>query len=470
LFIARNVARSLRRSSIWDQVEKLTEIYQPLPQLAEIVALSKVTRCVALLGNAGVGKSSMTAAMLRHEVTENLVPEGFVQAVVFVSDIATSGSVARDLQEQLVQSVQGFLEEVEKFAASLTADEKAKLDQLHILVLGPLSNLSATIPIRIIVDGLDRLPTGASEAVQSALDQLARGPEFEHVRLIVTSRPDTSLPFGARKLNIGLADSEQVVRYLKRRNIPTQWHQAVIDRGSGNWLVIRLHADLIVSEEVEDGELPNNLTELYDLELRRIGATDVQKWRNTIRPVLCVLAGAGAGPVLPITLLCNAVGRLGGPGGVSRIRDVLVDTRGLIVRSSPGTDQEQIGLFHQTFGEHLSNPTVEFSVDINEAHEAILRAISELAPVDSPPEKRERPEYRYAAAAEPSHLWQLGRYSDVLVSLERRQSHIPSENLACWRSWQTQYESTLGRDHPATLTTRTILLCGRARTVTDARR
>lgn len=87
------------------------------------------------------------------------------------------------------------------------------------LALGPLADLSTATPIRIIVDGLDQLPTATSEAVYDALDQLAKEPVFKHIRLIVTSRPDTPLPFNAQSINIELAQDEQVTRYLQRRNV-----------------------------------------------------------------------------------------------------------------------------------------------------------------------------------------------------------------------------------------------------------
>jgi Tetratricopeptide repeat len=453
LYIARNAARRTRPGGVWEQVKQLTDSFQPLPQLTEIVAMSLEVRCLAVVGDAGTGKSAMSAALLRHEVTEAAVPPDFVQGLAFVNETTTSDGLARELRDQLLRSVQGFREGIEKFEANTTAEEKAQLNQLQTLVLGPLRCRERDSLVRIVIDGLDRLSSLAVVAVQSALDQLS---EFEDVRMILTSRPDTSLPSRSKVIPIQLGTTEQVESYLIRRNIPHNWHQLIVDRSKGNWLVTRLYGDLVLSSpDFDDKDFPEGLSGLYDLELRRAGATDKEKWRHELRPVLSVLAAAGVGPVLPLTLLCNASGRLGGPSRRSGVHDVLQDMRGLVVRGAPGTEDEHVGVFHQTFAEHIHDPGITtFGANANEAHEAILQAIAELAPLKDIPGKRDRAEFRYAASAEASHLWALGRYRDSLNSLSQRESIMAAENLARWRGWYDRVESTLGKDHPETVRTR----------------
>ena len=69
--------------------------------------------------------------------------------------------------------------------------------------------------------------------------------------------------------------------------------------------------------------------------------------------MLGALAAAGVGPILPLKLLCAASARLGGPDRPFRVRDVLADLRGMVVRDRAGTDDEHVGLFHETFADYL---------------------------------------------------------------------------------------------------------------------
>ena len=66
-------------------------------------------------------------------------------------------------------------------------------------------------------------------------------------------------------------------------------------------------------------------------------------------------------------LLCAASGRLGGPDRPFRVRDRLVDLGGLVARGRPGTDDEHVGLFHQTLADWLFDPShVAWGIDSRE--------------------------------------------------------------------------------------------------------
>jgi hypothetical protein len=135
------------------------------------------------------------------------------------------------------------------------------------------------------------------------------------------------------------------------------------------------------------------------------------------------------------------------------VRDRLVDLRGLVVRARPGTDDEHVGLFHQTMADYLLDPASDpFGIDPQEPHRALAEAIAELAPAES--RHPDDPLHGYAAAREAEHLWALGEYRRVVESLAYRQSVIPAENLKRWQSWKARIESKLGTGHPDTLTTR----------------
>ena len=66
---------------------------------------------------------------------------------------------------------------------------------------------------------------------------------------------------------------------------------------------------------------------------------------------------------------------------MSRVRDLLVDLRGFVVRAQPGSSAERVGLFHQTFVEYvLDSAGREFGIEPEEAHRALATAIGEHTP------------------------------------------------------------------------------------------
>ena len=68
LYLARNTGEILAsepwvRTSAQTEIERLTSWYQPTPQLTQIVDASRAHRCVAVIGEAGAGKSALSAAL-----------------------------------------------------------------------------------------------------------------------------------------------------------------------------------------------------------------------------------------------------------------------------------------------------------------------------------------------------------------------------------------------------------------------
>ena len=461
LYLAKNVVYA--RGSVgpsWagtaaaETIQRLTAWLQPTPVLHEVVARSQAGRYVAVVGLAGSGKSALAAALARPEVTEGTVPSDFVQAVAFLSGGTLTPEVASTLSDQLARSLPGFAATRDRFQQALTEDEKRQLDSLQRDVLGPLRWLGGGEAIRVVIDGLDQLATASTAAVHAALDALVTDPGLSRVRLVVTSRPDTPRPAGASEVRFEDAADADIRSCLARRQVPESLHGAIAVRARGNWLIARLLADQALnSPGIAPESLPSDLAGLYAQDLRRAGAGTTERWRGEFRPVLGTLTAAGVGPILPLKLLCAASARLDGPDRPSRVRDRLVDLRGLVVRARPGTDDEHVGLFHQTLADYLLDPASDpFGIDPQEPHRALAEAIAELAPAGS--HARDDQLHRYAAAREAEHLWTLGEYGRVVESLAHRQSVIPAENLKRWQSWKARLESKLGPDHPDTLSTR----------------
>ena len=461
LYLAKNVVHARRSvgpswagTAAAETIQRLTAWLQPTPVLHEVVARSQEGRYVAVVGLAGSGKSALAAALARPEVTEGTVPSDFVQAVAFLTSGTLTPEVASTLSDQLARSLPGFAATRDRFQQALTEDEKRQLDSLQRDVLGPLRWLGGGEAIRVVIDGLDQLATASSAAVHAALDALVTDPGLSRVRLVVTSRPDTPRPAGASEVRLDVAPDADIRSYLARRKVPESLHGAIAVRAGGNWLIASLLADqALKSPGIAPESLPSDLAGLYAQNLRQAGAWATERWRGEFRPVLGALAAAGVGPILPLKLLCAASVRLGGPDRPPRVRDRLVDLRGLVVRARPGTDDEHVGLFHQTLADYLLDPASDpFGIDPQEPHRALAEAIAELAPAES--HDPADPLHRYAAAREAEHLWALGEYGRVVESLAHRQSVIPAENLKRWQSWKARIESKLGPDHPDTLTTR----------------
>src|SRR5271166_4509771 len=446
----RSVGPSWAGTAAAETIQRLTAWLQPTPVLHEVVARSQEGRYVAVVGHAGAGK----AALARPEVTEGTVPSDFVQAVAFLTSGTLTPEVASTLSDQLARSLPGFAATRDRFQQALTDDEKRQLDSLQRDVLGPLRWLGGGEAIRVVIDGLDQLATASSAAVHAALDALVTDPGLSRVRLVVTSRPDTPRPTGATEVRLDVAADADIRSYLARRQVPESLHGAIAVRAGGNWLIASLLADQALKAPGIDPEsFPSDLAGLYAQNLRQAGARTAESWRSEFRPVLGALAATGVGPILPLKLLCAASGRLDGPDRLPRVRDRLVDLRGLVVRARPGTDDEHIGLFHQTFADYLLDPASDpFGIDPQEPHRALAESIAELAPAGA--HDPADPLHGYAAAREAEHLWALGEYGRVVESLAHRQSVIPAENLKRWQSWKARIESKLEPDHPATLTTR----------------
>jgi hypothetical protein len=458
LWLARNHARRrsattpLAQTLAWGQVERLTAWFQRTPQLDQLVDAARTSRLLAVVGPAGQGKSTLAAALVRAELADDLLPSRFTHGLLFMTPASSPGDLARALSVQFTLTVDGFPDAATRFRAQTSDEVWASLDPWERGILGPLRLLAHDQVVRAVIDGLDQLTAQAGTSVHTWLETLLGDPTLARARLVITARPDTPLPRGTRRLTLGRVDDIYLESYLRRRRIPDPTITALVRQAEGNWLVARVLADLAAEGAVPAAGLPTTLEAAYEQDLQRAGLDDPDTWTQQLRPVLAILTVAGVGPVLPLPLLCNASGRLGGPNKAARVRDVLVRLRGLVVRGNPGANpHEQIGLFHTTLVEFLSN-NPRLGIDRVAAHAALGDAIAELAPTDSL--STDDPLYRYAAATEAEHLWQAGRVQEVLASLQSRELIAPAENRARWAAWLPRIREVFGPEDLATLVAR----------------
>ena len=193
LFLARNAARSRPAwAGTWagEVIARLTADFQPTPMVERAVAASVRHRSVALVGVAGTGKSTLAAALMRPEVTEDAVPAGFAHSIAFLNSGLSTSDLARMLVDQLDRAVPGFAAARKDYLGALTEDEQRRLDALQRDVLGPLRRLRPVkeTVVRILVDGLDQVPSAGEVSIREALGELAAGPGLDHVRLICTAQ------------------------------------------------------------------------------------------------------------------------------------------------------------------------------------------------------------------------------------------------------------------------------------------
>ncbi len=225
------------------QILERTEYYQPTAGLAELVAASQAHRIVIVTGEAGVGKSTVAAALARPEITEGLVPPGFAHAVAVLGTTTNPRNLAVDLQGQLRRSLAGFGDAVETCQRSVPQAEREKLGFLAQMVLRPLDYLDRAPDVRIVLDGLDQLPDGMRRQLRA---NLAEAPD--HLRLIMTARDDTPDCPDGQVIRARQADRAVLGRYLEGRAIPEDAREAILDRAQDHWLIARLLADAVLAQ------------------------------------------------------------------------------------------------------------------------------------------------------------------------------------------------------------------------------
>ncbi|MFH8737615.1 tetratricopeptide repeat protein [Streptomyces sp. NPDC017964] len=440
--------------AVRDRIVELTGHLQPTAILGDLVTAAETSPRVALVGPRGSGKSTLAAALARPETTRGRVPARFVQAIAFATRASTLADLAGTLAAQLEEAVPGFTDASHRYLRRLSSGEKQSLDALHQHVTGPLTLVAPPPAVRLVIDALDELPA----ATRSSLVHALTAADAE-LRLVVTARPDSPRPPGSHILSTAQASDDTITAYLHARGVAEGHRPTLVRHASGNWLHAHLLADRALRPGFDVATLPDDmrltLTALYDDELLAAGAHDTSFWQSTLRPIIGVLAVAGAGPVLPLPLLVTASGHLHGPATTTQVRDALVSISGLVVRTQPGQPAEHVGLFHSSLAEdYLVRPdNGQFTVEPSEYHAALAEAIKELAPLDR--QTLTDPLHQYALGAEAHHRWNAYRDSGAVIeSLKGRSAGSAVNERELWHHWPAIFEATLGPEHAHTLTAR----------------
>jgi hypothetical protein len=442
LFLGRNPAAAgrwaLAGTGAGGHAVELTRDFQVRDALEAVQGEMARSRVTVLVGDAGSGKSAVVAALARPEVTGGLIPAGFVHAVAFTSLTRTATAIATELAGQL-RGLDGFVAASERYQAAVGDPQKlGTVPALRRLVVEPLRLLPmpAGRRVRLVIDGIDQLAPEVVEEVAQAPTDIAADPGLGEVRILLTTQPrglsGLAGVAGLARVDLGSPTPRDKAAYLRARGTPDALVSALLGHAT-SWLDLRLLADLVAQ-----GDLRVPLAELRSLdELYRVTLEALTSEHRNAGAVLAVLAAAGTGPVLPITVASRACGRLGGPTETPGLRDVLVGIGGLAARADAGTDAERVGLFHDTLTAYLRT---RLRLAVRDAHQAILDVLGELT------QESAAVDYRQARAAE--HLWALGRHSDAVDAVLAMLGPRAADNAQLLRPWSQQAAATLDADDP----------------------
>jgi hypothetical protein len=209
----------------------------------------------------------------------------------------------------------------------------------------------------------------------------------------------------------------------------------------GGWLIARLLGELDTSNTT-----PGSFDDLVDARLTQ--AIQCASAPEATRAVIGALVAAGAGPILPLPLLVQALQTLGQPMSISQLRDVLVQLGALVSRGKPGQPNEQAGIAHTALTEALAKHP-RLSTVVATAHRAFAAARSAPQTPDTTPEITD-----YITRAGPRHHLTSGDPAAALAALEALDGPRAADNRDRWAAWLPTFTEQLGPDHPNTLTTR----------------
>ena len=452
-FIGGLVARVTRFYGITDRYQR--------PEIPDRVAEAMANhRTVAVLGPSGAGKS----ATLQMIAIDSLDPprvretrdEGLPgQAVAFfpVAADTTPAYFAEQVHSQLDQCThEDFRKAADKFLNTVPEEDWERLPPIERWVTGPLRHLPAGTDVLLVIDGLDQLPAIGGPDIASCLTELADGDRYGHVKVVVSVRhrpdqPPTGIPDGFTAVTMPRPSRNQVRNYLRRRGIDRDRLAEVESVADGNWLIITLLCNGLADRP--DGGLPTTRAALYNQLLDNACSRKRSVWDTSLATVMGVLNCAGAGVALPLDVLREASGALGGPDSTPVVRDAIVALHRVVERIDAGTGREHVMLIHPTLVEHLSSPDNEFAVpDMARAHAAVAAALAKLAPMTESAGDDDSAARAYANRSEATHRWEAGDFEGAVRVLIQRSSSNARENRDRWILWSERIVERLGPQHP----------------------
>jgi len=308
-----------------------------------------------IVGPAGAGKTTLMATLIR--------PPGRVHAVVsaaaFLDVNSTSDVTARALAAQLSDFLDvDFKGEHARVAAAVKADpanpawaRSVDVELIHPLI--PILRTNPDLVIEMILDGLDQVAPGNRAGFDDLIHTLTSHPDLEQVRLIVGARTPPPPPIADH----AAIDTLRPPTWNDiAATIPNDAVTAALPHGTdgdepaeGGWLTGRIAA--LLAAPPPSATLAGVADAFIQQALDRLPDAD----REPAEGILAILALAGLGPVMPITVLEAALTQLGRPLERAHLRTLTIALLPLIQRGRPGTDDEHLGIAHQEIATLIYN-------------------------------------------------------------------------------------------------------------------
>jgi tetratricopeptide (TPR) repeat protein len=440
------------------------------PEIPDAVRDARAAhRALAVLGPSGCGKSATLQMIAIDELDLPRTGSGRApgtpwQAVAFFPAAADTdaSSFARETYDQLIASSHwGFEDAFKAFAATVEKTEDwNRLPTTEQLLTGPMRHLPDGASVVIVVDALDQLPPEAADGVIGCLSELATAGRVGDVRIVVSARHRAQaalprLPDGFTPVTMPDPSHLQVLRYLRRRRIPEDRLAEVESIATGNWLIITLLCNGLTDQPERSGDLPRTRHDLYNQLLGHACGQAQPAWESGLAPVMAVLACAGAGVALPLSVLRKASARLAGPDTIAAVRGAIVALHRVVERVQPGTADERVMLIHPTLVEHLASPLNAYPIGpLPAAHSAVADALAKLAPMAGGGPDDDTAAREYASRSEATHRWEAGDYEGSVAVLAGRPSSSARENRDRWETWTRRVMDRFGPAHPLALRAR----------------
>lgn len=443
----------------WNDVEvsRLSELHVPTPALRELVQAIESQRCVAVVGDPGSGKSATLAALARPEMTKGAAPDDFLNAIVLLNSSISLDEFASLLANQLLATTAGFEDAQYRFCVSTTYEQRQGFDPLFLEVVGPLRMLPGD-PVRIAIDGSDQVAPELAAPLREFYNLLATHPALPFIRLIVTERSFELAPPRAHILELPTPDEKSLRRYCSKRGLAASVAAQVAATAGGAWLCAKLAGELAARDArvIERWKPAQSAADVCVSALEILAQNNPERWSTIQRPLLGVLAAAGAGPLLPLPLLEAAMESLGRRLAMAELQDALGELAGFVTRAQVEDERERLGVCHEALAEVLldAHQHPNLAVECAAAHKAILEAIDRLAPLEEFELDEVNALHRYAQAREAQHCWHAGVADQIPRRFAMRHWTSARQNQICVEAWLPKLDEQFGYTAEATVALR----------------
>ncbi|MFC2254451.1 tetratricopeptide repeat protein [Labrys portucalensis] len=449
MWIGHNIAfnrKGLSRAP--DLREQGLVLSQAIKSLARRLATESSS--LAFMADAGVGKTTLSAMLVQMPDALRAITghQNLIDASFFATEDTTYFKVVQALADQLAL-YKGFRDAAQLFL------QRSELPDQERMLLGPLRAWVETLDtpigkakITLLLDSVDSIGL-ARPRVLRLLESLADVPG---IRVLLTGRSGVETPANIERCDLARLTDEEVRNYLSKVGVDPQLHDVLVDRIKGNWLCAAVFGEEVKAREIRgQAEIVDlTLERAFEDRLERLGVCieDPENPAGPLTILFMTLAAAGAGAVMPSSLLRAACAAQGHIGAEEQLDKDLKKLAGLVAH---GTTRETAmwGLFHQELVDYVRRST-KYRTSIVKAHAAIVDVLQ----IRVPNRGCAVPiEWRYAFDRELDHRSELGKLTGQINRFTSIMSSDPTDNRSFWVRLNQALKKIQKSDHPDVLRT-----------------